>query len=140
MTVPAALAAATWLHAGFQLTVTLLVYPVLLAPSADGEEWSRRHARHSRGIAPLVGVVYGALVVACLAVLVAGPRGAWALAAVAACVVAAGATAFVAAPAHGRLAGGREARVESRLVIADRVRALAAVTAAVCAALAVLTA
>lgn len=139
MVVLVALVAATWLHAGFQLTVTLLVYPALVAPSTpDG--WTERHARHSRGITPIVVVVYGALVLACLAVLIAGPRPLAALVSVGAAAVAAMATAFVAAPAHGRLGSGRDPVVERRLLVADRVRSLAAVAAAVAAAIAAVAA
>ncbi|MBC2960774.1 hypothetical protein [Nocardioides deserti] len=55
----ALLVGATALHAGFQLTVTALVYPRLAgtAPAA----WSREHSRHSRTITPLVAVVYAAV-------------------------------------------------------------------------------
>lgn len=140
MVVLVALVAATWLHAGFQLTVTLLVYPALVAPSLAPDEWTERHARHSRGITPIVVVVYGALVLACLAVLIAGPRPLAALVSVGAAAVAAMATAFVAAPAHGRLGSGRDPVVERRLLVADRVRSLAAVAAAVAAAIAAVAA
>ena len=66
-----ALVAATSLHAGFQLTVTLLVYPALarVAP----ERFAEAHGRHSRAIVPLVGLVYAAVVVTALGVLVTDP-------------------------------------------------------------------
>ena len=55
-----AFAVASALHAGFQLTVTVLVYPALASRSSA--EWVEAHARHSRAITPLVGLVYAALV------------------------------------------------------------------------------
>ncbi len=56
-----AFALAAALHAGFQIAVTVLVYPVLA--TRGSQEWQVAHARHSRAIAPLVAVVYGALLV-----------------------------------------------------------------------------
>lgn len=122
----AALLAVAAGHAGFQLTVTVLVYPALAA--ARPEEWEVVHARHSRRITPLVVLAYGGLVLA----------GAWALTAgplrplLVLTLVAAGATVVVtgvsAAPLHGRL--GREGprpELLRRLLVADRVRAVLAV-------------
>ena len=60
MTAVTAFALAAALHAGFQVTVTVLVYPALAGRSAA--EWSAAHTRHSRAITPVVAVVYGALV------------------------------------------------------------------------------
>jgi hypothetical protein len=56
-----AFALAAALHAGFQATVTVLVYPVLGERTAA--EWRAAHDRHSRAITPLVGAVYVALLV-----------------------------------------------------------------------------
>ncbi|HET8765795.1 MAG TPA: FMN-binding negative transcriptional regulator, partial [Pedococcus sp.] len=67
-TAAAALLGAAGLHAGFQLTVTTLVYPALAR--VDASRWAEAHDRHSRAITPLVGVVYLLLLAA----------GAWALA------------------------------------------------------------
>ena len=50
--------AAAALHAGFQLTVSVLVYPALLR----AEPFAPAHDRHSRSIVPLVLLVYVALV------------------------------------------------------------------------------
>nr|WP_246416470.1 hypothetical protein [Nocardioides luti] len=122
------------------MTVSTLVYPALLRPTPDAGAWSARHAAHSRGITPLVVVVYGALLAACVTVLVTGPRPPAAWVALAASAVAGGLTAGVAAPAHGRLGRGRDARVEARLTWADRGRAVAAVVAAAAAATAYLLA
>lgn len=122
----ALLVGATALHAGFQLTVTALVYPRLAdtAPAA----WSREHARHSRTIAPLVAVVYAAVLAACgWALADPGPA---VVAAAAASAVALGTTALLAAPLHGRLARtGPDPRLVRRLLAADRARAVAAVAA-----------
>lgn len=52
---------ATAAHAGFQLTVTALVYPALVRVGPEG--WQQAHTRHSRAILPLVVLVYGALLV-----------------------------------------------------------------------------
>jgi len=122
------LAVATSLHAGFQLTVTVVVYPAL-ADVAD-DDWTARHASHSRRITWVVGPVYVGLAAACLAILVAGPRSPLALVAVAASAAAAGLTAFVAAPAHARLGGGRRPEVLTRLLRADRLRLAAALVGA----------
>ncbi len=122
----AALVAATCLHLGFQLTVTVVVYPALLRAS----DWSRSHAEHTRRITPLVAVVYGSLVVAGVWALVAS-RSAATWVAVGGAAVAVLATALVAGPAHGRLSAGKDDRVVRRLLAADRVRTAAAVVAAV---------
>ena len=105
MTLPsagAALVAATALHLGFQLVVTVLVYPALARVPAD--RWPVEHIQHSRRVTPVVGVVYGLLLVAGASVLVARPSGAQV-----ASLVAVGAamlvTATVAAPVHSRLGG-----------------------------------
>jgi hypothetical protein len=125
-TAAAALLGAAGLHAGFQLTVTTLVYPALAR--VDASRWAGAHDRHSRAITPLVGVVYLLLLA----------TGAWALATlplttglVTTAVGAAlslGTTAAVAAPLHGRL--GREGPAPvlvRRLLVADRVRCAGAV-------------
>jgi hypothetical protein len=119
-----ALVVAAALHLGFQLTVTTLVYPALIRVDAD--RWSLAHYRHSRGIAPLVVLTYGLLIV----------TGGWAIAtaydaALLVSVCGGGlsmlTTALVAAPIHNRLAEGPEERLLRRLVRADRVRCLGAV-------------
>lgn len=124
---------ATALHAGFQVTVTVLVYPRLAETSAA--DWRRVHGRHSRRITPLVAVVYAAVLAACAAALAdPGPAD---VAAVAASAVALGTTATLAAPLHGRLTE-RDDRLVARLLRADRVRAVASVLALVAAVAAVL--
>lgn len=124
---------ATWLlvvaavHAGFQLTVDLVVYPALA--EVDPERWAAAHQAHSRRITPLVALIYPALLVLVAWTLLERPTdvGAWVAATGAAVAVAA--TAFSAAPTHGRLSSSS---VEDRpellrtLVRADRVRTLGA--------------
>ena len=121
-----ALLAASCLHLGFQALVTGVVYPALT--DVPPERFPAAHAAHSRRITAVVAPVYALLAAACLAVLVAGPRSAPALASIAAAAVAAGTTALVAVPAHGRL--GREGRSDDvlrRLRRADYVRCTAAI-------------
>lgn len=119
------------LHTGFQLTVTLLVYPVLLR--RDGRGWAAAHARHSRTIVPVVGVVYPALLLTGGALVVDGP-GVAGWVALGATGLALVLTAGVAAPLHGRLAS-YDPRLAGRLLLVDRVRC-AAVTAGALAAVA----
>ena len=116
------LLAAVALHAGFQLTVTVIVYPALA--STPDHDWAEAHARHSRRIAPLVALVYGAAVVACtLAAAVDPSPGTWV--ALAGTAVAILVTATMAAPLHGRL-DRRDPALLARLLAADRVRCVSA--------------
>lgn len=120
------LIAATALHAGFQLTVTLVVYPALA--SVPTPSWPAAHDAHSRRIAPVVVVVYGAalpIVVGAVAV----ERSLGAAVACAATVAAVLVTATSAAPIHARLANGRDDDLVRRLLRADRWRCLAALIA-----------
>ncbi|WP_107772028.1 hypothetical protein [Nocardioides sediminis] len=130
MSAVVAFAVASALHAGFQLTVTVLVYPVLGARSAA--EWRPAHDRHSRSIAPLVGVVYLAVLVTGGLLVAAGPDllGWLGLALTAAALAT---TAAVAAPLHGRL-DARDDALVARLLVADRWRCAFAVLGAAAAA------
>ena len=114
-------------HAGFQLTVTVLVYPQLarVAPEA----WEQTHARHSRLILPLVALTYAGLLAAGVWSLVSGPGVLEVAAVVAAagCVVVTG---TLAAPVHGRLDHPDPALLR-RLLRVDRARAALAVAALV---------
>lgn len=124
----AALLAATCLHAGFQLTVTTLVYPALFRVGPAG--WARAHLRHSRAVTPLVGLVYALLVAAAVWSLAARPPHPGTVVAVLGLSAAITTTALVAAPLHGRL--GREGPVPhllDRLRRADLFRSVAAVAA-----------
>ena len=125
-----ALIVTTALHLGFQLVVTVLVYPAL----ADVPEtsWRQHHDRHSRRITPLVVVVYGSLALACGWVLGSGPTVTEVIA-VGACAMAGGLTAVVAAPAHGRLARRHDPAALRKLLRADQLRLVAAVVALACA-------
>jgi hypothetical protein len=125
-----ALVAATAVHAGFQLTVTTLVYPAL-ARVPPGQ-WVEAHRAHGRAITPLVAVVYGGLAVTGGWILLSGPYG-WEWVALSAIAVAVVITAVVAAPAHGRLGGGHDRAGIRRLLRADRARTSAAVIALVAA-------
>lgn len=121
-----ALIVTTALHLGFQLVVTVLVYPALA--DVPGPSWREHHDRHSRRITPLVVVVYGFLALACGWVLGSGPTMTEVIA-IGACAVAGGLTAVVAAPAHGRLGRGRDPASLRLLLRADRLRLVAAVVA-----------
>jgi hypothetical protein len=129
-----AFALATALHAGFQVTITVLVYPVLGARSSG--EWRAAHDRHSRAIAPLVGAVYLLLLVTGGLLVAAGPDAAGWLA-VGLTGGALAVTALVAAPVHGRL-GSRDDALVARLLVADRWRCALAVLGAVAATVAAL--
>jgi hypothetical protein len=99
--------------------------PLVRVPAAA---WQAEHARHSRRIVPLVGVVYAAALVACTGVLLRGASYAEWLA-VGGTAVTLLATALVAAPLHGRLGPGPDPVLLRRLLAADRVRAAGAVVA-----------
>ncbi|MBA3249414.1 MAG: hypothetical protein H0T66_03700 [Geodermatophilaceae bacterium] len=128
------LLAACWLHAGFQLSVTTLVYPALAAVPQD--QWRARHAVHSRRITPVVVVVYAAVLLAGAMILLAGPLRATTLTALGASALALVLTAAFAAPAHARLTRGRDDTVVSGLLRIDRLRLLAVLVAAAAASLA----
>lgn len=119
---------ASALHLGFQAVVTLVVYPALADLPASG--WAAGHDAHSRRITVVVAPLYATVAAACAWVLVAGPRSVPLLLAVAGNAVAAVATAVVAAPAHGRLGReGPQPALLQRLLVADRVRLVAAACA-----------
>ncbi|MGA8993625.1 MAG: hypothetical protein WB441_04885, partial [Nocardioidaceae bacterium] len=91
------LLAATAVHAGFQAAVTVVAYPTLLR--VRPADWPPAHAGHSRRIAPLVAVVYGAVVVAGAGAVLREPSpGVWLAVTASAAVLLV--TAAVAAPAH----------------------------------------
>jgi hypothetical protein len=118
--------AAASAYAGFQATVTLVVYPTLAHVRAA--HWRQAHDRHSRAVRPLVAVTYLAL----------AATGAWWLAtdwsAVAAVAVVLAAlsmavTAVLAAPLHRRLIRRDDAAL-TRLLGVDKLRTLLAIAAA----------
>lgn len=122
-------AVATAAHAGFQLTVTVLVYPALV--EVDRSAWDLAHERHSRRIVGLVALLYAALL-ATGAWLVADGPGAWAWAGLAATAGALATTAVGAAPIHGRLTAESD-DLRRRLLLVDRLRCAFAVAGAVAA-------
>lgn len=123
-----ALLAATALHAGFQLVVTVVVYPALADVPPD--RWQQAHAAHSRRIVGVVGVAYVAVASAGLWALVVLPLSLPLVAALAGNALAVQMTALVAAPAHSRLGrDGHAAVVLDRLLRGDRVRLAGALVA-----------
>jgi hypothetical protein len=119
-----ALTAAAALHAGFQATVTALVYPALLR---DDHDWVRRHAAHGRRIVPLVVVTYGVLLLSVARVLSSGPASLSVWVAAGAFAVILVLTALGAAPRHGRLGRGYNADVAAGLSRVDHWRCALAV-------------
>ncbi len=118
------------LHLGFQLTVTLLVYPALAERGRHDDDWQRTHAAHSRRITPLVVLVYGALLPPTLVAVwevLTGEAGGATVVAASGALTAFAATAAVAAPAHSRLSRGWDERIGVRLLRADLLRSAAAV-------------
>jgi hypothetical protein len=115
--------AAASVHAGFQATVTLVVYPTLSHVRAA--HWRQSHDRHTHDLRPLVAVIYLAL----------AATGAWWLAtdwstlAVVAVVLAGLAVAItpvLAAPLHRRLVK-RDNEALARLLAVDKARTVLAV-------------
>ncbi|MGO4362128.1 hypothetical protein [Terrabacter sp. RAF57] len=119
-----ALTAAAALHAGFQVTVTALVYPALLG---DDHDWARRHAAHGRRIVPLVVVTYGAVLLSVVWVLSSGPASLSVGVAAGGFGVILVLTAVGAAPRHGRLGRGYDAGVAAGLSRVDHWRCAMAV-------------
>lgn len=122
---------ATAVHLGFQVTVTLIVYPALAATPAS--TWATAHAAHSRRIAPLVVVLYAALLASVAAALLERPDLGVIVSAVAVALTF-GLTAAGAGPLHVRLRGARDDALLRRLLWVDRVRTLAALAALIAAA------
>ena len=127
--------AAASVHAGFQATVTLVVYPTLSHVRAA--HWRQAHDRHTREVRPLVAVTYLAL----------AATGAWWLAtdwstlagvAVVLAGLAVAITPVLAAPLHRKLVK-RDDGALARLLAVDKSRTVLAV-ASVCVAIAALVA
>jgi hypothetical protein len=118
--------AAASAHAGFQATVTLIVYPTLSHVRAA--HWRQAHDRHTQEVRPLVAVAYLAL----------AATGAWWLAVdwstlAGVAVVLAGlsvaVTAVLAAPLHRKLVRRDDAAL-ARLLGVDKARTVLAFGAA----------
>jgi hypothetical protein len=136
VTATEALLAVSAAHAGFQLVVTVVVYPALADLTPD--RWQPAHDAHSRRVTRLVAPLYAAVVAVCGWALVDGPLSAPVVVAVAGNAGALAATALVAGPTHGRLGReGKRPELVRRLLLADRVRTVAAVAAALTSVLAV---
>ncbi len=129
-----ALIAASGLHAGFQVTVTAVVYPALAR--TDPREWAPTHDAHSRSIVGVVVVVYALLLVTTIWALLTNQGNVWVWLSAAGAAVAMGTTALVAGPTHGRLDAHPDNDLIRRLLAADRVRTLAALVSFVAALLA----
>lgn len=113
-----ALLTATAVHFGFQVTVTLLVYPALARVPA--ERWHRAHDAHSRAITGVVTLIYGALALSGGWAL-SSHAGVWTLIALAAMTATALSTVF-AARVHARLGAEHDQRQIGLLLRIDRVR------------------
>jgi hypothetical protein len=117
--------AAAAAHAGFQATVTLVVYPTLSHVRAA--HWRQWHDRGTRAVRPLVAVAYVALAATGLWWLAVD----WSALAVVAVVLAAlsmAVTLVLAAPLHRRLIRRDEAAL-ARLLGVDKARTLLAFAA-----------
>jgi hypothetical protein len=117
--------AAASAHAGFQATVTTVVYPTLSHVRAA--HWRQAHDRHTRELRPLVAVAYLAI----------AATGVWWLAddwsvlpvvAVVLALLAMGVTVVLAAPLHRRLVKRDDGTV-ARLLAVDRWRTVLAFAA-----------
>lgn len=127
------LLAAAGLHAGFQLVVTVVVYPALA--DVPPERWAPAHDAHSRRIGLLVVPLYLLVLVACGAAVLDRQLGDPAtVVALLGQAVALLVTATLAAPTHGLLARrGPEPALVRRLLGIDRLRCAAAVVGLVAA-------
>ena len=88
-------------HLGFQLTVSLVVYPAL--GEVGDEAWPAAHERHARRIAPLVGALYLPLVLVLAWTAATEPEAAGTWLALIGGALSVVTTAAIAAPLHGRL-------------------------------------
>lgn len=122
-----ALLAVSAFHAGFQVVVSVVVYPALADVPAD--RWAWAHDRHSRRIVTVVAVLYPVLVAVCVWALAHGPFDVPRGTAITANLVAVAVTAGVAAPLHGALGRERTDRAVRALLVSDRVRTAAALLA-----------
>jgi hypothetical protein len=128
VTATEALLAVSALHAGFQLVVSVVVYPALA--DVPDEQWGPAHTAHSQRITWLVAPLYAVVAAACAWSLLSWPVPVAVGAVVVGHAVAGGTTALVAAPAHGRLGSeGKRPELVRRLLVADRVRTAGALLA-----------
>lgn len=124
----ATLLVATALHVGFQLTVSVLVYPALVRTPAS--LWPKTQRQHSRAIVWLVVLVYGMVLLASAGALWSAPDTWWVWLSCGASAGAFAVTATRAAPLHGQLGRvGPEPDLLAALLLADRVRLALALVA-----------
>ncbi len=115
-------------HLGFQLTVSLVVYPALREVGADA--WPAAHERHSRRIAPLVAALYVPLVLVLACTVATEPQAAGTWLALVGGALSVLSTAAIAAPLHGRLAtvpAGERTELLGDLGRVDLIRTVGAV-------------
>ena len=117
-------------HLGFQLTVSLVVYPAL--GEVGDEAWPAAHEGHSRRIAPLVGALYVPLVLVLAWTAAREPQAAGTWLALVGGALSVVTTAVIAAPLHGRL--GRATAAERTDLLGDlgRVDLIRTVGAVMC--------
>ena len=119
--------AAACAYAGFQMTITALVYPQLAAVGRFAPAAFPAHeARHSTRTAVVVGPLFAALVGATGWLMVAAPTSLLVWAAAGCTAVVLGVTALAAVPRHDRLRRGWDPAVMAALQRADVARAVAA--------------
>ena len=119
--------AAACAYAGFQVTITVLVYPQLAAVGRSAPAIFTGHeARHSARTAVVVGPLFAVLVAATAWSVVSAPTSALSWAAAACTAVVLGVTALAAVPRHDRLRRGWDPAVMAALQRVDVVRAVAA--------------
>ena len=115
-------------HLGFQLTVSLVVYPAL--GEVGDEAWPAAHERHARRIAPLVGALYVPLVLVLAWTAATEPEAAGTWLALIGGALSVLSTAAIAAPLHGRLAtvsAGERTQLLGDLGRVDQIRTVGAV-------------
>lgn len=132
-----ALVAASGLHAGFQVTVSAVVYPALVR--TDPSIWASAHNAHSRSIVGVVAVVYALVMGTNVWALVTNEDNVFVWLTALGSALAIGTTAFVAGPTHARLDANPDPDLIRTLMRSDKVRAAGAVFGLVAAFLAGLT-
>ena len=121
-------------HAGFQGTVSTVVYPALAR--LDAGEWLAKQESHRYAVVPMVGICYlGGLIATGWCLATVPTLGVWVAAA--GFAISMGTTALVAAPTHAKLMAGHDSGLVRRLLWSDWLRTVGAVIALVGAAWAV---
>ncbi len=119
---------ATALHVGFQVTLSVVVYPALVQiPPAS---WRTAHGNYWLRVVPLIALVYVLAALACAGVLFTGATASAWVASVATTTTI-GLTVLAAIPLHRRLELAPDVALLRRLTILDRVRTAVALVALV---------